>query len=356
MVTASRLLNCLRPLLADPPGEVIFNTADPLAFDGDTEFCEEQDLVARVVHLLGQGADPATRLDVYRLTHDELMRGGAARKRRTLPALAMQALALARSLQRSGPAANVDAEVVLRYVLELTESIADTPSPELALQIMLDAGRAAAADRALEQLAFHFFERAFLLFEGAIYDQRGQVSTLQAIVGQLLRCFWAFSEEDREALAHQATGYAAKLLRKADRCKALLAASKLYWCEGPRGASVRNAAAVRACLDRAVAVAGACKRQMLAVHHLGDTTSLWLLLDVANESLAMMESGCPSVTQEDCQLVVRRFEEEFAEAVARDPSIAREPSLSSYYGNTKAHAAGRAALSGVKFQGIPTHV
>ena len=38
-----------------------------------------------------------------------------------------------------------------------------------------------------------------------------------------------FAPEERAALAHKASGYCSKLLKRTDQCQAVLACSHLYW-------------------------------------------------------------------------------------------------------------------------------
>ena len=70
--------------------------------------------------------------------------------------------------------------------------------------------------------------QAFILFEEAIPDSASERVALASITGALQRCR-IFPPEPRATLVHKATGYSAKLLRKADQCRAVLACSHLYW-------------------------------------------------------------------------------------------------------------------------------
>ena len=70
--------------------------------------------------------------------------------------------------------------------------------------------------------------QAFLLFEESIPDSAAERTALASIVGALHGCR-IFSAESRSTLVHKATGYSAKLLRKGDQCRAVLACSHLHW-------------------------------------------------------------------------------------------------------------------------------
>ena len=72
--------------------------------------------------------------------------------------------------------------------------------------------------------------QAFILYEEAIPDRKAQVTALQSIVSTLHRCR-IFTPENRDVLVHKATGYSAKLLKKADQCRAVCTCSHLFWQE-----------------------------------------------------------------------------------------------------------------------------
>jgi len=72
--------------------------------------------------------------------------------------------------------------------------------------------------------------QAFILYEEAIPDSKAEITTLQSIVGTLHKCR-VFAAENRDVLVHKATGYSAKLLKKADQCRAVCTCSHLFWQE-----------------------------------------------------------------------------------------------------------------------------
>ena len=69
-----------------------------------------------------------------------------------------------------------------------------------------------------------------MLYEEAIPDSKAEMTALQSIVGTLHKCC-VFSTENRDVLVHKATGYSAKLLKKADQCRAVCTCSHLFWQE-----------------------------------------------------------------------------------------------------------------------------
>lgn len=79
--------------------------------------------------------------------------------------------------------------------------------------------------------------QAFLLFEESIPDSAAERAALSSIVGALHGCR-IFPPESRSTLVHKATGYSAKLLRKADQCRAVLACSHLHWQASPARSAI----------------------------------------------------------------------------------------------------------------------
>ena len=70
--------------------------------------------------------------------------------------------------------------------------------------------------------------QAFTLYEEAVPDTKSEVAALHSIAGALHACR-VFGPDSRGALAHKATGFSAKLLRRGDQCRAVLACSHLFW-------------------------------------------------------------------------------------------------------------------------------
>ena len=69
--------------------------------------------------------------------------------------------------------------------------------------------------------------QALLLYEEGIPDTAAQRVALAAMTGALQRA--KLPAEARAALVAKTTGYAARLLRRADQCRAVLACSHMHW-------------------------------------------------------------------------------------------------------------------------------
>ena len=160
---------------------------------------------------------------------------------------------------------------MLQFVHRCAAQLGDAgENAEMALQLFLTAAYSASEHAKSELIAYEFFEQvrlitthiqavdfkhrqmllpwyslmsangavkghsglmllqAFLLFEESIPDSAAERTALASIVGALHGCR-IFSAESRSTLVHKATGYSAKLLRKGDQCRAVLACSHLHW-------------------------------------------------------------------------------------------------------------------------------
>jgi vacuolar protein sorting-associated protein 35 len=128
-----------------------------------------------------------------------------------------------------GKEASVTATKIFQFLNQIIEALPNVPSPDLAFRLYLQC--AEAADKCDEEpIAYEFFTQAYILYEEEISDSKAQVTALQLIIGTLQR-MQVFGVENRDTLTHKATGYAAKLLKKPDQCRAVYACSHLFWLE-----------------------------------------------------------------------------------------------------------------------------
>ena len=77
------------------------------------------------------------------------------------------------------------------------------------------------------------FSQAFSLYEDEISDSRAQLAAITLIIAtfQQMTCF---SEENHDPLRSQCALAAAKLLKKPDQCRGVLAVSHLFWSGASR--------------------------------------------------------------------------------------------------------------------------
>lgn len=118
------------------------------------------------------------------------------------------------------------------------------------------------------------------------------------------RCY-VFGADERAALAHKASSYCAKLLKRTDQCQALLACSHLHWqpaIEGKR--AVRDEQAVLSCLKRALKVANAAQQQLAVAGKparggdvsSGPAAAASLFVEILNHYLFFFDAGGQLIT------------------------------------------------------------
>lgn len=251
------------------------------ADDDDEDWDEEQNLVARLVHHLAcPETDGQYRMLVAVRRH--FGQGGPRRLPHTLPPLVFSGLQLVRTLQAQGDAEAIEPALkkLFQFLFQTVQALAEVPRPEGALRLHLQCAQAASAC-GLETVAYEFCERAFEIFEESIPDSRAQVVALQLIVGSLHRCT-VFGAENRETLAHKATSYSSKLLKKPDQCRAVGLCSHLFHREADAAAS--DPASLVACLKRSLKNANAAQvraSQLLSKNRLSaaaPAARMWLCL------------------------------------------------------------------------------
>lgn len=181
-------------------------------------------------------------------------------------------------------------------------------------------------------------------------DSRHKITALHAIVGTLHRCY-VFSPDNRDALAQSVTSYAAKLLKRADQCRAACAASHLAWQDAAPAAStstaaapmrqppVRDAQKVMAGLKRALKVVAAAKQQRAASSRVGSkgrpgaaAQHLPLYVEIVNHYLYYLSRGVEAMSAGVVQQLLELVASELAQHDADLDSDTR-----AYWAATKRH-------------------
>uniref|UniRef100_A0A7R9YYL8 Vacuolar protein sorting-associated protein 35 n=1 Tax=Chlamydomonas euryale TaxID=1486919 RepID=A0A7R9YYL8_9CHLO len=278
----------------------------------------------------------------------------------------------------------VTVESVLQWVLSVALSLADVATqPALAVQLLLAGGLAASEEAKAELLAYAFFEEAFTLYEERVSDQRSRVNVLFSIIGALQRCT-VFGEENRAALVQNASGYASRLLKRSDQCRAACACSHLSWQHhAPAGAAgdsavgggggkvaghdggkgkgaaaaagsgggsgpVRDASRVMASLKRAIKAANAAKQQIEATARAASpdaiATYVSLYIDIFHQHLYYYDRGVDGFSPAVLQALIDLIQGELAARAASNS--ASDAAAMAAWGRTAAYVKARAAAAG----------
>ncbi|XP_074273569.1 vacuolar protein sorting-associated protein 35B-like isoform X4 [Silene latifolia] len=260
----------------------------------EEDFKEEQNSVARLIHML-YNDDPDEMLKIICTIQRHIMTGGQKRLPFTVPPLVFCALKLVRQLQgQDGEADGEEAPATPKRIFQLVnqsiEALSAVPCPDMALRLYLQCAEAA-CDCDLEPLAYEFFTQAFILYEEDIADSKAQFTAIHLIIGTLQRMS-VFGVENRDTLTHKATGYSAKLLKKADQCRAVYACSHLFWVDDQNG--IKDGERVLLCLKRSLRIANAA--QQMANVTRGSSGPVTLFVEILNKYLYFFEKGNPQIT------------------------------------------------------------
>lgn len=284
----------------------------------EEDFKEEQNLVARLVHML-VNEDQEEMFKIITTVRKHFLQGGPRRLSFTVPPLVFSALKLVRALQTQegeGEEGPVTPKKIFQFLHQTVEALATVPAPELALRLYLQCAEAA-NDCDIEPVAYEFFTQAFILYEEEIADSKAQVTAIHLIIGTLQR-MTVFGVENRDTLTHKATGYSAKLLKKQDQCKAVYVCSHLFWVEDEGG--VKDGERVLLCLKRAIRIANAA--QQMANVTRGNSGPATLFVEILNKYLYFFEKGNPQITSNLIRDLIELIATEMqSESATQDPSV-----------------------------------
>ncbi|CAN6541503.1 unnamed protein product [Malus baccata var. baccata] len=254
----------------------------PLNDEVDEEdFKEEQNSVARLIQMFSND-DSEEMFKIICTVKKHILNGGPKRLPFTVPPLVFSSLKLVRKLQAQeenpfGDDASTTPKKIFQLLTQTIEALLNVPAPELALRLYLQCAEAA-NDCDLEPVAYEFFTQAYILYEEEISDSKAQVTAIHLIVGTLQRMH-VFGVENRDTLTHKATGYSAKLLKKADQCRAVYACSHLFWVDDQE--NMKDGERVLICLKRALRIANAAQQMSNATR--GSTGSVALFVEILNK-------------------------------------------------------------------------
>eukprot|EP00771_Trimastix_marina_P004117 gnl/Trimastix_PCT/854.p1 GENE.gnl/Trimastix_PCT/854~~gnl/Trimastix_PCT/854.p1 ORF type:complete len:824 (+),score=310.59 gnl/Trimastix_PCT/854:56-2527(+) len=280
-----RLFELIRPLAKDEP--------DMPSQEDQDEFEEQQNLVARLVHLL-QHEDTDVQFRLLFNIRRHFGQGGTRRIKHTLVPLFFKSLHLTQriytqSQEEDAPARQIDLRKMMQFLTEIP-AVLKPHYPEIALRMSLQA--AAVADRCMQsESAYDFMTQAFVIYEEEISDSRLQFCYMQQIIGTLQSTL-NFNEDSYDTLIKKATQCSSKLLKKPDQCRAICLCSHLFWADRTPENTYRDGHRVLECLKKTAEIADRCVSP--AVH-------TPLFVEILNEYLYYFNKGneeisAPSIT------------------------------------------------------------
>lgn len=221
------------------------------------------------------------------------------------------------------------------YMIQLCINVSNTKVPGTAVQLLLKTAISASEDAGLELLAYECFEQAFLLFEDSIPDSKQENNLLYSIINSLYTCH-IFEEENRDTLAHKASSYCSKLLRRKDQCLAVLACSHIFWQEGEGKRVVQDGRGVMASLKKALRIAHAAQQQGVLLERASDESTIpgHLFVDILNSYVYYYDKGVPGISAETVNQVI-----ELAASEVHSDVCKSDVQLQSFFQKTIQHIA-----------------
>jgi vacuolar protein sorting-associated protein 35 len=181
--------------------------------ENDEDFIDEQILLSRFIHfLLLPQCVASEELDTYYLLLSSarkiLSSGGPKRIRYTFPSIVFEALRLS-----------------LRYAQQEDEE--RDPKWEKKCQKIFQFVHQTITAINKETIAYEFISQAFSIYEEEISDSKSQLSCLLLITSTVKEIKFEI-EDNYQPLKSQCCLNGAKLVKKSDQCRAILAASMLF--------------------------------------------------------------------------------------------------------------------------------
>ncbi|ORY87979.1 vacuolar protein sorting-associated protein 35 [Protomyces lactucae-debilis] len=276
---------------AGPPVQVANGSAQPRRTrDAESdESIEEQGWLARIVHLL-RGPTLDVDFKLLQIARRQLQEGGDKIKY-TFPPVVVAALRLARKWKAREHIDDGWSEqngLVFKFIHQTTLTLYQCVGcAEQAMRLFLFAGQV--ADQAgSEEVAYEFFAQAFTIYEEAISESKAQYQAVAMVVSALQQTR-NFTQDNYDTLITKCALHGAKLLKKPDQTRAILAASHLWWQTDAPGRGEEDVATlfrdgkrVLECLQKALKIADAC---------MDTATSIQLFIEILDRYLYYFDHG-----------------------------------------------------------------
>jgi len=321
------ILTIVGPLICDQNDGP---TAEQSRQEDKEEWEEEQSLMGRLVHLL-VAPEPDQQYLVLTAARKHLSAGGPLRLPYTLPPLVFQAYQLARrfhSVKEEDDKWDAKVEKIFKFCHSTVSTLVKAEMAELPLRLFLQGALACNTIPFSnhETVAYEFMSQAFSLYEDEISDSRAQLAAITLIIAtfQQMTCF---SEENHDPLRSQCALAAAKLLKKPDQCRGVLAVSHLFWSGASRatmGQPTKDGKKVLDCLKKGLKIAKQCMDPLVQVQ---------LFVEILNHYVLFYEAGCENITMEMMGEIVSLVGEELSGLEQGDES----EQIGQHFNNTVEH-------------------
>ena len=339
---AETILTIVGPLVSDQKDGP---SAEEARQEDKDDWEEEQSLMGRLVHLL-VSTDPDQQYLVLTTARKHLSAGGPLRLPHTLPPLVFQAYQLTRrfhEIREQDEKWDAKVEKIFKFCHSTVTTLVKAEMAELPLRLFLQGALACNNIQFSnhETVAYEFMSQAFSLYEDEISDSRAQLAAITLIIStfQQMTCF---SEENHDPLRSQCALAAAKLLKKPDQCRGVLAVSHLFWSGASRataGQPYKDAKKVLDCLKKGLKIAKQCMDPLVQVQ---------LFVEILNHYVLFYEAGCVSISLEMIGEIVKVIGEELSVLEQGDES----EQIGTHFSNTLEHMKLKRDGEGSLYEGL----
>lgn len=297
-VHVEALLSMLTPLVEDHPSSVV----DPL----DDEFVEEQTTVGRLIHFL-RPEELDQQYIILGIARNFFGNGGVHRVPYTLPTILFSAFDLAYSyhlVREEDLKWSKKCQKIFKFCHSTILALIKLELPEISVRLSLQAALAVGRVpfESSETIAYEFMSQAFSIYEEEISDSKVQILCIMMLIGTLQR-ITCFTEESHDPLRTQCALAAAKLLKKPDQCRALMAAANVFWSGRVvnQDTELRDSKRVMDCLKKALRVATQC---------MDTAVKIQLYVEVADAYAVFQARGVDAITDEAIIQLLQKTQEE----------------------------------------------
>jgi vacuolar protein sorting-associated protein 35 len=293
---------------------LLYDSADCPPMEEST-FESEQVRVCKMIHFF-YSDDTDIHYELLNTLRSYFGRGGPKRLCFTLPTILSCSQKLVQRVHERETTPKFSVKKVFQFIHNTCTAL-NSVSPETAFRHWLSAGRIAdMMDASLEPIAVEFFTQALIIFEEELTDAKSQVNGITGLVSALIGTR-NLAPNNYEAIATKTAQHAARLLKKADQCRAVLACSHLFWSN-----SITDSKRVVECLQRSLKIADLCVQS-------SPTTSHDLFVDCLNKYLYYFENGTEDISPAQLTNLIALCREH-ATYAATNPGI--EPVASNPFG------------------------
>eukprot|EP00916_Digyalum_oweni_P027512 GHVL01045005.1.p1 GENE.GHVL01045005.1~~GHVL01045005.1.p1 ORF type:complete len:775 (+),score=145.17 GHVL01045005.1:43-2367(+) len=204
---------------------------DENKYDNDEElskeFIQDQEQIAKLLYNI-KNDDPCELFHIYEKVRSCLIVGGNKYIKYTYPTLITCSLQLIPKVVEMTEK-TITIKKMLQFIHKMCTSLTSS-SPDISFRLFLQAATIAnQCDPTLESICFEFMSQALITYEEEFNDTRRQFAAIIHMVGVLIKNIDCLIDENYENIAAKLTQHGAKLLRKPDQCRAILACSHLFW-------------------------------------------------------------------------------------------------------------------------------